>query len=86
MVLFLYCTTFIYTYITYLIGIIGSKDKTGGTIDFPVIEVASNKGWDSGVVKRELKNLQWTTYDGPNNKCTSYYHIINIQLTVLVVP
>ena len=68
----------VYKYNKHLFTNLGSKDKTGGTIEFPVIQVASNKGWDSGVVKRELKNLQWTTYDGPHAKCKSYYYITNI--------
>ncbi|XP_062542516.1 ATP-dependent DNA helicase Q4 [Armigeres subalbatus] len=40
--------------------------KKGGTsssstfIEFPVIDVASAIGWDSGVVKFQLKNLEWT--------------------------
>ncbi|XP_065086444.1 ATP-dependent DNA helicase Q4 [Ochlerotatus camptorhynchus] len=35
--------------------------QTGSTfIEFPVIDVASAIGWDSGVVKFQLKNLEWT--------------------------
>ncbi|XP_058462440.1 ATP-dependent DNA helicase Q4 [Malaya genurostris] len=29
-------------------------------IEFPVIDVAASIGWDSGVVKFQLKNLEWT--------------------------
>ncbi|KAG8233228.1 hypothetical protein J437_LFUL012433 [Ladona fulva] len=29
------------------------------SIEFPVVKVASSMGWDSGVVKRHLKNLEW---------------------------
>ena len=32
--------------------------------EFPVVEVSARMGWDSGVVKRELKNLQWTRAPG----------------------
>ena len=42
--------------------------NTSGTIEFPVVQVAANSGWESGVVKRELKNLQWTSYDGSDGK------------------
>lgn len=31
-----------------------------GQFSFPVVEMAAAMGWDSGTVKRELKNLQWT--------------------------
>ena len=31
-----------------------------------MIKVASDNGWDSGVVKRELKSLQWTSFEGPH--------------------
>ena len=44
------------------------KNKSSGTIEFPVVQVAANSGWESGVVKRELKNLQWTSYDGSDGK------------------
>lgn len=40
------------------------KDIThedSNVIEFPVIDVASAIGWDSGVVKSHLKNLEWTT-------------------------
>ena len=47
---------------------LGEKSISGGTLEFPVIKVASINGWDGGVVKRELKNLQWTTYQGPEKK------------------
>ena len=44
------------------------KNKCNGTIDFPIVQVASKSGWDSGVVKRELKNLQWANYNGSDGK------------------
>ncbi|XP_034942130.1 ATP-dependent DNA helicase Q4 [Chelonus insularis] len=33
-------------------------------IEFPVVDVAAAIGWDSGVVKSHLKNLEWETIDG----------------------
>lgn len=33
-------------------------------IEFAVVDVAAAIGWDSGVVKSHLKNLEWTTVDG----------------------
>jgi len=31
------------------------------TLEFPVVEIASSIGWDSGICKKELKNMEWTT-------------------------
>jgi hypothetical protein len=28
-------------------------------MEFSVVELAARNGWESGIVKRELKNLQW---------------------------
>lgn len=28
--------------------------------EFPVVDVASAMGWDSGICKHKLKNLEWT--------------------------
>lgn len=39
----------------------GISHATSTAIEFPVIDVASAIGWDSGVVKYQLKNLEWTT-------------------------
>ena len=29
-------------------------------IEFPVIQIAANMNWDSGIVKHALKDLEWT--------------------------
>lgn len=39
-------------------------------IEFPVIDVAAAIGWDSGVVKYQLKNLEWTTVNGFKKRST----------------
>lgn len=41
---------------------ISHADST--SIEFNVIEVASAIGWDSGAVKYQLKNLEWTSANG----------------------
>lgn len=38
----------------------GISHETSTFIEFPVIDVASAIGWNSGVVKYQLKNLEWT--------------------------
>ncbi|XP_011636135.2 LOW QUALITY PROTEIN: ATP-dependent DNA helicase Q4 [Pogonomyrmex barbatus] len=39
----------------------GISHEDSNVIEFPVIDVASAIGWDSGVVKSHLKTLEWTT-------------------------
>lgn len=36
-------------------------DKKSNVMEFPVIDVASHMGWDSGICKHILKNLEWTS-------------------------
>ncbi|XP_058838273.1 ATP-dependent DNA helicase Q4-like isoform X1 [Topomyia yanbarensis] len=38
----------------------GISHETATYIEFPVIDIAASIGWDSGVVKFQLKNLEWT--------------------------
>lgn len=47
----------------------GKSHETSTFIEFPVIDVASAMGWNSGVVKYQLKNLEWTngTYMPPDS-------------------
>lgn len=40
------------------------KDKlneSGNVIEFPVVDIAAAIGWDSGICKHKLKNLEWTS-------------------------
>nr|XP_034170943.1 ATP-dependent DNA helicase Q4 isoform X1 [Osmia lignaria] len=39
----------------------GVSHDNSSVIEFPVVDVASAIGWDSGVVKSHLKNLEWKT-------------------------
>lgn len=38
----------------------GISHDNSTLIEFPVIEIASAIGWNSGVVKYQLKQLEWT--------------------------
>lgn len=38
----------------------GNSHETSTFIEFPVVEIASLMGWNSAVVKSQLKNLEWT--------------------------
>ena len=31
------------------------------SLEFPVVEVSAKMGWDSSIVKKELKNLEWVS-------------------------
>ncbi|KAI4486376.1 hypothetical protein M0802_012301 [Mischocyttarus mexicanus] len=42
----------------------GISHENSTIIEFPVIDVASIIGWDSGVVKKHLKDLEWKTVQG----------------------
>ena len=35
------------------------RQDSGAQVTFPVIDVAARIGWESGLAKRELKNLEW---------------------------
>ncbi|KAF5276495.1 hypothetical protein FQA39_LY06564 [Lamprigera yunnana] len=38
--------------------------KLDNIFEFPVVKVASTMGWDSGICKHKLKNLEWVTVGG----------------------
>lgn len=38
----------------------GISHEKSTVIEFPVIEIASAIGWNSGIVKYQLKQLEWT--------------------------
>ena len=39
----------------------GTDFSESNSVSFPVVEVASRMGWNSKIVKRELKSLEWST-------------------------
>lgn len=50
----------------------GISHENSNIIEFSVIDVASAIGWDSGIVKSHLKNLEWET--GGNNLLQPFYY------------
>lgn len=46
----------------------GISHAESTSIEFNVIEVAAAIGWDSGVVKYQLKNLEWTNVNGMSKR------------------
>nr|CAI5835535.1 unnamed protein product [Callosobruchus analis] len=47
-------------------------------LEFPVVDVAAAMGWDSGICKHKLKNLEWTTVNNQPKRSS-----INVQLSDL---
>lgn len=39
----------------------GISHEDSSIVEFPVVDIAAAIGWDSGVVKGHLKNLEWKT-------------------------
>ncbi|XP_032665007.1 ATP-dependent DNA helicase Q4 [Odontomachus brunneus] len=61
----------------------GITHEDSNIIEFPVIDVASAIGWDSGVVKSHLKNLEWTTAaDGRMKRSSISMHYDKLGLRV----
>ncbi|KAF7394636.1 hypothetical protein HZH66_007810 [Vespula vulgaris] len=46
----------------------GISHEKSTTIEFKVIDIASIIGWDSGVVKKHLKDLEWKTVNGKSKR------------------
>ncbi|KAJ1525096.1 hypothetical protein ONE63_009938 [Megalurothrips usitatus] len=44
------------------------SEKNRHYMEFAVVEIASSIGWDSGIVKRELMNLEWTKANGNSRR------------------
>ena len=38
----------------------GQSFEAASSVEFPVVSVSARMGWDSAIVKKELKNLEWT--------------------------
>ena len=38
----------------------GADLRSASSVEFPVVEVSARMGWTSAIVKKELKNLEWT--------------------------
>ncbi|KAJ6642571.1 ATP-dependent DNA helicase Q4 [Pseudolycoriella hygida] len=59
-----------------------SYSESSSSIEFDVIEVASAIGWDSGVVKYQLKNLEWTTVNGTQRKSSISVQFNNLGFRI----
>lgn len=50
----------------------GVSHQDSTSIEFKVVDIASAIGWNSGVVKYQLKNLEWTKGE-PHNIFIIYF-------------
>lgn len=57
-----------------------SKNFT--TIEFDVVDIASAIGWDSGLVKYQLKQLEWTKVDGKSKRTAISVQFFDIGFRV----
>lgn len=52
------------------------------SIEFNVVEVAAAIGWDSGVVKYQLKQLEWTTVNGARKRSSITVSFSNLGFRI----
>lgn len=52
-------------------------------LEFPVVELAAAIGWDSGICKHKLKNLEWTVVNGQSKRSTLNVQFKNLGFRVL---
>ncbi|GJQ84260.1 putative DNA helicase [Trypoxylus dichotomus] len=61
-------------------------DKQGNkenVFEFPVVDVASAMGWDSGICKHKLKNLEWISVNGQSKRSTLSIEFSNLGFRLL---
>lgn len=51
-------------------------------IEFPVVDIASAIGWDSGLVKHMLKNLEWTSENGQSKRSNLTVQFLNLGFRI----
>ncbi|XP_001944049.2 ATP-dependent DNA helicase Q4 [Acyrthosiphon pisum] len=61
----------------------GSSEKPSNQLEFSIFKVASAIGWDSGIVKKELKNLEWSNTNGKFHKSGVAVEFSNLGFRVL---
>lgn len=60
-----------------------SSDTNDNILEFPVIELASSIGWDSGICKHKLKNLEWITVNNQPKRSTLNVQFNNLGFRLL---
>ncbi|ERL87771.1 hypothetical protein D910_05160 [Dendroctonus ponderosae] len=55
------------------------KELEDHIVEFPVVDVASAMGWESGICKHQLKNLEWTSGDAPAAGLSAKFKHVNNQ-------
>ncbi|KAJ8933212.1 hypothetical protein NQ314_014159 [Rhamnusium bicolor] len=62
------------------------KSKVGddpNVLEFPVVDVAAAMGWESGICKHKLKNLEWTTVNNQQKRSSISVQFSNLGLRLL---
>lgn len=54
------------------------KTTTDNILEFPIVDLASAIGWDSGICKHKLKNLEWTSVNNQPKRSA-----VNVQFSNL---
>ncbi|XP_059477088.1 ATP-dependent DNA helicase Q4 [Neocloeon triangulifer] len=60
----------------------GKSHEKSTSIEFPVIDVAAAIGWESGQVKRQLKELEWKKVNGQNRRTQLVVQLLHPGLRV----
>ncbi|KAJ8937136.1 hypothetical protein NQ318_019399 [Aromia moschata] len=62
------------------------KNKSGedpNILEFPVIDVAAAMGWESGICKNKLKNLEWITVNNQSRRSSLSVQFSNLGFRLL---
>nr|XP_022904295.1 ATP-dependent DNA helicase Q4 [Onthophagus taurus] len=59
------------------------KDVEGTVFEFPVVDVAAAMGWDSGICKHKLKNLEWMIINNQPKRSNLSVQFTNLGFRVL---
>ncbi|XP_030754082.1 ATP-dependent DNA helicase Q4 isoform X2 [Sitophilus oryzae] len=60
-----------------------SKPGEENILEFPIIEVASAMGWESGICKHKLKNLEWITVNNQQKRSALSVQFSNLGFRLL---
>ncbi|XP_076264660.1 recQ4 helicase isoform X2 [Rhynchophorus ferrugineus] len=59
------------------------KEGEDNILEFPVVEVASAMGWESGICKHKLKNLEWITVNNQQKRSSLSVQFTNLGFRLL---
>ncbi|XP_017779205.1 PREDICTED: ATP-dependent DNA helicase Q4 [Nicrophorus vespilloides] len=66
------------------LAMFGDKDRENeSTFEFPIVDVAAAMGWDSGICKHKLKNLEWVTVNNQPRRSLLTVRFTNLGFRLL---